>query len=288
MTATPDLRRQTAAGRAELGRVRRESRGILIAAIVFSIFVNLLMLTGPIYMLQIYDRVLGSRSVPTLVALSALIAFLFLAMGLLDHARSRILARIGARLQVRLDRRVFEAALTRSAQSPGDPLALSAQRDLQSMQQFWSSPIAAAMIDMPWTPVFLAAIFVFHPMLGWLAVGGGAVLIVLALVNQRVSKARILHANSAGIVADHLADRLKTEAELLRALGMTDAAFRRWSAARSEALSSGMASSDLAGGFTATTRTLRMVDGRLTAQRSGSARSALVPIATADFLYEDG
>ncbi|MBN2630413.1 MAG: type I secretion system permease/ATPase [Rhodobacteraceae bacterium] len=249
---------QTAAGRAEIGRIQRESRWLLAAAVLFSIFVNLLMLTGPLYMLQVYDRVLGSRSEATLVALSILVVFLFLAMGLLDHARSRLLARIGARLQARLDRRVFEAALTRASISPGDPLALSAQRNLQSMQQFWSSPVSAALMDMPWTPVFLAAIFVFHPMLGWLAIGGGAVLVILALVNQNMGKAPILRANTANIVAEQMAERLKSEAELLRALGMTDAAFQRWSAARTEALSTSMVSSDMAGGFNSATRTLRL------------------------------
>ncbi|MCF8516928.1 MAG: type I secretion system permease/ATPase [Rhodobacteraceae bacterium] len=249
---------QAAAGRAELGRIQGEARGLLIAAIVFSIFVNMLMLTGPLYMLQVYDRVLGSRSEATLVALSILVIFLFLAMGLLDHARSRLLARIGARLQARLDRRVFEAALTRASVAPGDPLALSAQRDLQSMQQFWSSPVSAALIDMPWTPIFLAAIFIFHPMLGWLAIFGGAVLVILALVNQKMGKTPILRANSANIVAEQMAERLKSEAEVLRALGMSDAAFQRWSAARGEALSTSMTSSDMAGAFNSTTRTLRL------------------------------
>jgi ATP-binding cassette, subfamily C, bacterial len=218
----------------------------------------MLMLTGPLYMLQVYDRVLGSRSEATLVALSILVIFLFLAMGLLDHARSRLLARIGARLQARLDRRVFEAALTRASVAPGDPLALSAQRDLQSMQQFWSSPVSAALIDMPWTPIFLAAIFIFHPMLGWLAIFGGAVLVILALVNQKMGKTPILRANSANIVAEQMAERLKSEAEVLRALGMSDAAFQRWSAARGEALSTSMTSSDMAGAFNSTTRTLRL------------------------------
>jgi ATP-binding cassette subfamily C protein len=257
MTAGPGAA-QTAPGRAELRRVQRQSRGLLIAAILFSIFVNLLMLTGPLYMLQVYDRVLGSRSEATLIALSILVMFLFLAMGLLDHARSRLLARIGARLQAQLDRRVFEAGMTRASILPGDPLALSAQRDLQSMQQFWSSPVSAALMDMPWTPVFLAAIFIFHPMLGWMAICGGAVLVVLALVNQRMGKEPTLRANSANIMAEQMAERLKSEAELLRALGMTDAAFRRWSTARTEALSTSMTSSDLSGAFTSTTRTLRL------------------------------
>lgn len=249
--------RQRATGKAELAQIRNESRGIFAAAVVFSIFVNLLMLTSPLYMLQIYDRVLGSRSEPTLVALSGLVIFLFIVMGLLDHARGRILARIGARLQARLDRRVFEAAVARAGNIPGDPLAASAQRDLQAMQQYWASPVAAALIDMPWTPVFLTAIFIFHPMMGWLAIGGGAVLIVLALLSQRLGKTPILRAQAAAVAAEQQADRLKSEAEILRALGMTEAAFHRWSAARTDALASGMASADLSGGFTTTTRTLR-------------------------------
>ncbi len=249
---------QTAHGRAELARINRQSLGLVGTAILFSIFVNLLMLTGPIYMLQVYDRVLGSGSEATLVALSILVIFLFLAMGLLDHARMRILARIGARLQARLDRRVFEASMTRASAMPGDPLALSAQRDLQSMQQFWSSPVSAALMDLPWTPLFLALIFIFHPMLGWLAVGGGAVLVVLALVNQRTSKAPILQANAASIQSEQIAERLKADAEVMRALGMTDAGFQRWSEARTEALSTSMSSSDISGAFSVTTKTLRL------------------------------
>ena len=86
-----------ARGASELARARAGQNGLLISAVLFSVFINLLMLTGPLYMLQVYDRVLGSRSEATLVALTALVAFLFLAMGVLDHARGRVLARIGAR-----------------------------------------------------------------------------------------------------------------------------------------------------------------------------------------------
>jgi ATP-binding cassette subfamily C protein len=259
MTSTPIAPEHTALGRAELARAMRGSRGLFIAAVVFSIFVNLLMLTGPIYMLQVYDRVLGSRSEATLVALTVLVLFLFLAMGLLDHARSRLLARIGARLQARLDRRVFEAALARASVVPSDPLAASAQRDLESMQRFWLSPMAAAMMDMPWTPLFLVAIFVFHPLMGWMAIGGGLVLVVLAIANQRLGKESILRSNAAAVSAERLADRMKGDAELLRALGMIDQAFRRWSGARSDALTSGLDSADLGGWFSASTRALRML-----------------------------
>lgn len=251
-------RQQISKGRAELATARAGMRGLLVAAVVFSIFVNLLMLTGPLYMLQVYDRVLGSRSEPTLVALSILVIFLFLAMGLLDHARSRLLARIGARLQDRLDRRVFEASLASAAINPSDPVAQSAQRDLESIQRFWSSPVATALMDMPWTPLFLAAIFVFHPMLGWLAVVGGTVLVLITLANQLLSKSPILRANAATVEAERMSDKLKSEAELLRALGMADAAFQRWKLAREKALFGALSSADLSGSFSSATRTLRM------------------------------
>ena len=99
-----------APGLAELRAARRESNGLLLAVFLFSVFYNLLLFTGPLYMMQVYDRVLGSRSEATLLALTLLIVFLFIVMGLLDHARARVMARVGAAFQSRLDRRVFEAA----------------------------------------------------------------------------------------------------------------------------------------------------------------------------------
>lgn len=245
-------------GEAELRKAKSGTRGVFIMACIFSIFVNLLMLTGPLYMLQVYDRVLGSRSEPTLVALSVLVVFLFLAMGFLDHARARLMARIGAKLQDRLDRRVFEASIARASVMPRDPVAQSAQRDLESIQRFWASPVSTALMDMPWTPLFLGAIFVFHPMLGWLAIFGGTILVVITLVNQLVSKKLVLQTNASTIEAERMSDKMRGEAELLRALGMTDAAFRRWQVSRQKALTGSMASADLSGGFTSATRTLRM------------------------------
>ena len=118
----------------ELRAVRRESRALFWAAGVFSAFVNLLMLTGPLYMLQVYDRVLGSRSVATLLALTALVVFLYTMMGLLDYARGRIMARVGARFQARLDKRVFDAVMRKNALGHQDETAL-ALRDLEAVQR---------------------------------------------------------------------------------------------------------------------------------------------------------
>ncbi|MEN0041469.1 MAG: type I secretion system permease/ATPase, partial [Pseudomonadota bacterium] len=113
-------------------------------AFLFSIFVNLLMLTGPLYMLQVYDRVLGSRSEETLLALTGLIVFLFLMMGILDYARARVAARVGAALQDGLDEPVFAAVVER-ARRDGKPQ--SGLRDLGAVQRLMSSPVFMALFD---------------------------------------------------------------------------------------------------------------------------------------------
>ena len=250
-------RTEIARGMSELRAARAGCRGLLAAAVVFSVFLNLLMLTGPLYMLQVYDRVLGSRSEATLVALTALVAFLFLAMGLLDHARGRVLTRIGARVQAALERRVFGASLKRQMLVPDDPLALAAQRDLEAMQRFWSSQLAGALIDMPWTPFFIAAIFVFHPILGLLAIAGGVVIVVVAILNQTRTKTPLARSTAAGLQADRIADLLKSEAETIRALGMTGAAFDRWQRARAVALTEGIHASDAGGAYATLSKTFR-------------------------------
>lgn len=244
-------------GRDELDASRRDMRGLLIAAFVFSVFVNALMLTGPLYMLQVYDRVLGSRSAPTLWALSALMAFMFLVMGVLDYTRGRIMARVGARMQERLDRRVFSAALRRMQQVPGDTLALAAQRDLEAVQRLWASPVLIAVFDIPFSPMFLAAIFVFHPWMGWLSVFGGVFLVVITVLNQWMTKEPLRRANAATLRGEMMSDAIKQEAEAVQALGMTNAAFDRWQVARKAALVQSIGASDVGGVFGTISKTFR-------------------------------
>jgi ATP-binding cassette, subfamily C, bacterial len=248
----------TARGRAEIQAARSGSNGTLLAVLVFSVFVNLLLLTGPLYMLQVYDRVLGSQSEATLVALSVLVAFLFLAMGFLDHARGRIMARIGARIQDRLDRRVFSASVRRLTLAPADPAALAAQRDLESIQRLWASPVLLAIFDIPWTPLFIGAIFVFHPWMGWLAVAGGVLLIIVTLLNQSMTEKPLGRANAATMHADRYAENLKAESEVVTALGMSANGFDRWQRARGNALDQSIAAADLGGVFSSITKTFRM------------------------------
>nr|WP_239025542.1 type I secretion system permease/ATPase [Roseibacterium persicicum] len=245
----------TGTGPDELTLFRRRNAWLLWSVALFSAAVNALMLTGPLYMLQVYDRVLGSRSEETLVALTVLIAFLFLMMGVLDFVRGRVAARYGARLQEALDSRLFRAALARAQRSGERQTAL---QDLASVQRLTGSPVFMAVFDLPWTPLFLAAIFLFHPWLGWLAVAGMAVLVAITLMNQATSAAPIAQAAAASHVADRMAAEMQGEAELIRALGMEGNAFTRWHRQRSAALGEGMRAADRVGSFTAATRTVRL------------------------------
>jgi len=245
-------------GLGELRTARRASAGLFAAVMVFGVFVNLLLLTGPLYMLQVYDRVLGSQSQETLVALTVLVAFLFLCMGVLDHVRGRVMARIAAQFQARLDGRVFHAAISRLALVPNDPAALAAQRDLEAVQRLLASPVLIALFDLPWTVLFTAAIFVFHPVLGWASLAGGVVLVAVTLLNQRLSRQPLQSASHAAARADRFAEALKGEAEAVRALGMTGAGFERWQRARIEALDRATESGDLIGGFTTISKTFRL------------------------------
>lgn len=216
------------------------------------------MLSSPLYMLQVYDRVLASGSEATLVALSILVTALFLAMGALDHARSRIMAVVGARFQDRLDRRVFAAAMTQSASAPNDPVAAAAQRDLDAVRRFLGSPVLLALLDLPWTPFFLMVIFVFHPLLGWLSVLGGTVLVGATILNQTRSRTPQLQAGAAAAQAERTADHLKAEAETLQALGMAGAGFDRWQITRRQALIASLAATGVAGSFSTLIRTFRL------------------------------
>ncbi|WP_172327075.1 type I secretion system permease/ATPase [Mangrovicoccus sp. HB161399] len=251
------MERSKEEGLKELRAARAESSGLFAFVGIFSVFVNLLMLTGPLFMLQVYDRVLGSRSEATLVALAALVAFLYLMMGILDYVRGRVLARIGARFQAKLDRRVFSAALE-DASTRDRGAAAAGVRDLETVQRFLASPILGSLFDLPFTPVFLAGIFFFHPWLGMMALGGGAVLVFLTFLNQRTTKAPQLAASQAAATADMMSERLKSDAGMVQALGMRGAAFTRWQQIRGKSLGLSLRAADAAGSFTAATKTFRL------------------------------
>ena len=210
----------TARGRAELLSARRESRTLYWMVAVFSFFVNMLMLTGPLYMLNVYDRVLGSRSLETLIALSVLVGFLYACMSILDFVRGRVMGRIGARFQAKMDRRVFSAVLKATTLNRAPREAATGLRDLEAMQRLITSPALMALFDLPWAPLFFVGIFIFHPMMGVLALVSAAALILVALVNQASTKGPLQDANAATFTSEQLGAQIRGESEMVHSLGM--------------------------------------------------------------------
>ena len=245
-------------GLPELRQARRNGAGLLLAVFLFSVFVNILMLTGPLFMLQVYDRVLASRSEETLVALFLLVALLYGLMGFLDYARGRVLARFGARFQTSLDDRVFAAEMKRSIAPKFRASPVSGLRDLETMQAVFTSPAMLALFDVPWTPLFMAAIFIFHPILGWMAIGGGAALIVITLLNSWLTRRKSSEAQMASQGAQAFAEQSRLASEIVRSQGMNSMMAGRWHIMRDRALDQTIRASDWTGLFAAMTKTFRL------------------------------
>ncbi len=236
-----------------MGACRRH----FIAVAIFSVFVNMLMLTGPLFMLQTYDRVLSSRSEETLVALLALVTGLFIMYGLLEFARGRVLARAGARFQSMLDMRILEAVLRRSVIPSDRAKPNIAARDLDSVRQLLSGPAPFALFDIPWTPIFLGAIFIFHPILGFIAIAGGVILIILTFLNQARSKLPNAEAQGASAEAENLSEALRQNAETVQGLGMRQRGMDRWRGMRNQALDKMILASDRTASYSSASKAMR-------------------------------
>lgn len=248
----------TSIGKAELASARRESRHLYWMVAVFSLVVNMLMLTGPLYMLNVYDRVLGSGSLETLVALSVLVAFLYAMMGILDFVRSRVMARIGARFQARLDRRVFAAVLKATTLNRAPQEAATGLRDLEAVQRLITSPALMAVFDLPFAPLFFLGIFIFHPLMGILGVVGAVILLFIALANRMSTRKPLERANAASFQSEALGSQIRSESEMVHSLGMREAAFDRWQIARSASLDATIGAADASGTFTSLTKAFRL------------------------------
>src|SRR5262245_38434580 len=174
--------------RSELAAALAACRGTFIATGLMSGMSNILMLTGAFFMLEVYDRVLPSRSVPTLVGLVLLAGGLYVALGLLDMIRGRIMVRIGGRLDEALSGRVYETIvrLPLKAGHRGD--GLQPLRDLDSVRSFLSGMGPAALFDLPWIPIYLVICFLFHPYIGIAALLGAIILAALTMLTETMTR----------------------------------------------------------------------------------------------------
>ena len=243
----------------ELKQALWSCRGAFLGTAGFSFLINVLMLTGAIFMLEIYDRVLPSRSVPTLIGLCLIAAILFAALGLLDVIRSRLLVRAGGAIDEAMAARVFDV-LVRLPLRTGDRVGgLQPLRDLDAIRSFLSSSGPMALFDLPWLPFYIAIIYVFHPLLGLTALIGAIVLIALTLLTEALSRTPIRDTTTHAINRHGLAEASLRNAKVLAGMGFASRLGKLWRGSNDRAMASQQRASDIAGGFGAIARVLRMI-----------------------------
>jgi ATP-binding cassette subfamily C protein len=237
----------------------RACRGALIGVALVSAIINVLYLTGSFFMLEVYDRVLPSRSVPTLVGLAVVVAVLYSFQGVFDLIRSRVLVRIGSALDERLNARVFDALVRL-------PLAAGARaerqqpvRELDQIRSFMSSLGPAALFDLPWIPIYLAICFLFHPVIGFTATGGALILVVLTVLTELRSRNPSRSVLTLGTQRYALAEASRRNAEALAAMGMSGRVAALWGRKNAEYMASQLEAADVVGGLGAISKVLRMV-----------------------------
>ena len=241
----------------EVKNAVRASRRALNATFVFSAVINVLMLAGPLFMLQVYDRVLTSGSFPTLIALSIITAVLYAIIGMLELARSRIISRVGAEIDQRLSDRIFEASLRKSLATQG--AAAPAIRELDSFRQFIAGPAPLTFFDAPWTPVYLLVIFMTHWMLGVAATIGTFILLGLAWASDQSGREPLKQAGIAVTKSLEMAETGQRNAEAITAMGMLSSYRKRWQVLNEEGLGWQLLASDRLGGLAALTKAMRLL-----------------------------
>ena len=241
----------------EVKNAVRASRRALNATFVFSAVINVLMLAGPLFMLQVYDRVLTSGSFPTLIALSIITAVLYAIIGMLELARSRIISRVGAEIDQRLSDRIFEASLRKSLATQG--AAAPAIRELDSFRQFIAGPAPLTFFDAPWTPVYLLVIFMTHWMLGVAATIGTFILLGLAWASDQSGREPLKQAGIAVAKSLEMAETGQRNAEAITAMGMLSSYRKRWQVLNEEGLGWQLLASDRLGGLAALTKAMRLL-----------------------------
>lgn len=249
--------RQTA--RSELADALKRCRSAFVGIGLFSCLINLLMLTAPLFMLQVYDRVLPSRSVPTLVGLAILTGALFAFQGVLDAIRSRVLLRIANSINTDLSRRIYDVIvrLPLKMKSAGD--GLQPLRDLDQIRSFLSGAGPAALFDLPWMPLYVGVCFLFHPLIGIAALAGAVILIVLTIIAEFATRAPAKETVAFAAARNALLDASRRNAEVLHAMGMGPQLAARFDAVNADYLESQRRASDRASTLGALSRVMRLV-----------------------------
>jgi PrtD family type I secretion system ABC transporter len=232
-------------------------RGTFLATGVFSLFINLLMFVGPLYMLQVYDRVLTSRNEMTLIMLTGIALGMLAVFGALELVRSRVLVRVGCQIDRRLKDRVFDGVFANTRSGGGG--SAQALRDLDSVREFLTGAGLIAFFDAPWVPLFLAVVFLFHPLLGLVALVGALIILGLALANELATRSPLGEAYRASSTANGFVHTSLRNAEVVHAMGMRAGVRARWSDPHAQAIGQQARASDRGGLILSSSKTVRMV-----------------------------
>jgi len=235
-------------------------RRAMLAVAIFSIVINLMMLTVPIYMMQMYDRVLPTRHTDTLLLLSLMALGALLLMAAMEIVRSRIMVRLGTWIDRRLSEPLLMVSLTESLRRSGAGIqAASALRELNTLRQFLTGPGVFPLLDAPWVPIYIAIIFFLHPVLGWLAVAGAVAVFLFAIANDVLTRPALSRASRSINHSLYRADAAVRNADVIEALGMAPAVVGKWRAAGEAGLGHQAQASDASGVISSLARMLRLV-----------------------------
>ena len=232
-------------------------RGNLFSVMFFSLFINVLMLVAPLYMLQVYDRVLLSKSYVTLIALTVVAIGCLVVYGLLEMVRSRVLVRTGLKFDEYLHQKVFKATFRASIGSTRDTSAQSL-RDADTVREFISGGSIIAFCDAPWVPLFIFAGFILHPAMGWISLAGAIIIFILALLNELTTRNLLRDASTTQLGATNYTALSLRNAELVHGLGMISSVMNRWAGRHGLSLSKQKKASDRAGAILASSRFIRL------------------------------
>lgn len=241
----------------ELKEALRASRQVFWHAGGFSLFVNILMLTGPLYMLQVYDRVLASQSIPTLLALTLLVLVLYGTLAVLEWARSGLFSVAASRFEGTLIDRAAASAMSLSLADPGRATDRPI-RDLRALRRFIASPVSGAMFDVPFSPLFLIVLFMLHPLFGAWAVFGAVVLVAASALNERMSARLMKESEDYERTSAMRSSEMTRNAEVLKALGMTGTVRARWRSLFDGGDSAFARSGRILSGFSSGTKAFRL------------------------------
>src|SRR5437016_1568602 len=242
-----------------VGHGLRESARRMIGIAVFSGVINILMLSGSLYMLQVYDRVIPSRNIATLFGLSLMVLFAYLVQGYFDALRARMLCRVATLFDVGLQESIHTALATLPLRGVKPMLMQQPLRDLDQVRAFMSSMGPTAFLDMPWIPIFLIALFMFHPVIGITALLGMATIVAMTLLTERMSRGAARAAMDSSAQRQVLADTTQRNAEVIRALGMTDRFTVRWSQANERYLRENIRATDVYANLGSGAKVLRYI-----------------------------